>query len=79
MSPTDGNYPQWVQREPWVGAVLCLTADEHDALLSEWAEHLGLAEAERVATIKAQAKAEEAERLALQAELEHARPTRKGK
>jgi hypothetical protein len=44
------SYPKWVQREPTIGAVLCLNEAEEKKLLDDWA-------AEKAA----QAKAAEAE------------------
>jgi hypothetical protein len=32
------SHPKWVQREPTIGAVLCMNQAEEDALLLDWEE-----------------------------------------
>jgi len=54
------SHPKWVQREPTIGAVLCMNQAEEDALLLDWEEQkLATAQAEAAA---AQAAAQGAQR-----------------
>ncbi len=48
------EYPKWVQRDPNVGAVLCLNKGEEDKLLADWeAEGKHKADAEAKAAMEA--------------------------
>jgi len=41
------EYPKWVQRAPEIGAVLCLSLDDEQALLDAWEiECQGVADAQ---------------------------------
>lgn len=55
------EYPKWVQREPHIGAVLCLNKAEEAALLGDWNDAklaVAKAEAEAAEKVAAEAKAE---------------------
>lgn len=73
------QYPKWVQRAPEIGDVLVLDEVEHADLLASWEAHLMRAESDRITAIKAQAEADNADALSVEAERAEARPARRGK
>lgn len=64
------TYPKWVQREPDIGAVLCLNEVEEKKLLDDWA-------AEKAEKAKAVEEAVDDEENARDAEV--AAPVRRGR
>lgn len=63
---SNSEYPKWVQRESYIGPVLCVNAEEERVLLDAWnKEKLKKAEAEAEAAKKLAAEAEEAAKLVL--------------
>lgn len=50
----ENGYPKWVQRAPYIGAVLCLNAKEEQKLLEDW-------ELEQMAAAEEAEQAEEGE------------------
>jgi hypothetical protein len=69
---TEKTYPHWVQREPHIGAVLCMSADEEKQLLDDWAKQKAAGTKQRAREAQAAAEAAKQEAAAAVAAAEAA-------